>query len=214
MVALICEESEMVACILACLVLLFASVLSRGVVVRVFRDALDHCAAPQNPCEAKPRDGSSDRSVGCPELVVNGKCTVLTYSPTLIRVRGLEKSTHVCPRTQHRPCTPQRCGAGRHRQVTVGESFFDDTDNFGAGGASPSSPVEISSNQVHMLFKHQSANSKESLLPDAALFGIIVVDWFASSFLLRTFIFGNQGVCCEVVQMIISNPHRTRERIC
>ena len=43
------------------------SVLSRGVVVRVFRDALDHCSAPPNPCEAIPRDGSSDRSVGCLE---------------------------------------------------------------------------------------------------------------------------------------------------
>ena len=43
------------------------SVLSRGV-VRVFRDALDHCVAPQNPCEAIPGDGSSDRSVGFLEL--------------------------------------------------------------------------------------------------------------------------------------------------
>ena len=79
------------------------SVLSRGVVVRVFRDTLDHCAAPQNPCEATFRDGSSDRSVRCQSLVENGKCTVLPYSPTLIRVRRSEKPTHVRPRTQHRP---------------------------------------------------------------------------------------------------------------
>ena len=44
------------------------SVLSRGVVVRAFRDALDTCVATRNPCEAIPRDGSSDRSVGCLEL--------------------------------------------------------------------------------------------------------------------------------------------------
>ena len=67
-------RKRMVACILTRLVLWFCcsgtalSVLSRGVVVRAFRDALDHCAAPQNPCEAIPRDGSSGRSVGCPEL--------------------------------------------------------------------------------------------------------------------------------------------------
>ena len=42
------------------------SVLSRGVVVRAFRDALDRY--PQNPCEAISRDGSSARSVGCLEL--------------------------------------------------------------------------------------------------------------------------------------------------
>ena len=64
----------MVACILARLVLFVCcngtalSLLSRGVVVRVFRVALDHCAAPQNPCEAIPRDGSFDRSIGCLEL--------------------------------------------------------------------------------------------------------------------------------------------------
>ena len=44
------------------------NVLSRGVVVRVFRDALDHCAAPQKRGEAISRDGSSDLSVGCLEL--------------------------------------------------------------------------------------------------------------------------------------------------
>ena len=38
------------------------------VVLRVFRGALDHCVAPQNPCETIPRDGSSDQYVGCQEL--------------------------------------------------------------------------------------------------------------------------------------------------
>ena len=44
------------------------SVLSRGVVVRVFRDALDRCAAPQNTSGSIPRDGSSDLSAVFPEL--------------------------------------------------------------------------------------------------------------------------------------------------
>ena len=60
---------------------------------------------------------------------------MLPYSPTFMRVQGLEKSTHVCPRTRHRTWTPQRCGAWRHRQVTVGEGFFDDTDIIGAAVA-------------------------------------------------------------------------------
>ena len=37
--------------------------------------------------------------------------------------------------------------------------------------ASPSSPAEISSNQVHMFFKHHSASSQEQLLNDVALVG-------------------------------------------
>ena len=44
------------------------SVISRGVVARVFLDVIDRCAAPQNPSGAILCDGSSDRSVGCPEL--------------------------------------------------------------------------------------------------------------------------------------------------
>ena len=44
---------------------------------------------------------------------------------------------------------------------SVGEGFFDDTQSIGAGGASPSSPVESSSNHVYMFLKHNSANSKE-----------------------------------------------------
>ena len=55
------------------------SVISRRVVVRVFRDALHHCASPQNPCEAIPREGSSDRSVECLQLRGDGKCSVCTY---------------------------------------------------------------------------------------------------------------------------------------
>ena len=45
-------------------------------------------------------------------FVVNGKCTVLPYSPPLIGVRRYEKPTHVRLRTPHRPWTTQRCGLG------------------------------------------------------------------------------------------------------
>ena len=64
----------MVACILACLVLSVAVMVRRRAFFQeessclFVRDAPDHCAAPQNPCEAIPRDGSSDQSVGCLEL--------------------------------------------------------------------------------------------------------------------------------------------------
>ena len=39
-------------------------------------------------------------------------------------------------------------------QVTIDEDFFNDAEGAGAGGASPSSPVEITGNQVHFLVKH------------------------------------------------------------
>ena len=44
------------------------SVLSRGVVDRVFRDVLERCAVQPNPGGAVQGDGSSDRSGGCLEL--------------------------------------------------------------------------------------------------------------------------------------------------
>ena len=151
------------------------SVLSRGVIVRVFRDVIDRCAAPQNPSGAIPRDGSSDRSVGCLEL--RGELeTVLLCSPTLVRVRMLEKPTHIRPRTRHRPWTAQWCGDRRHRQVTVGEGFFDDTEDIVAGGASLSTSVEITSNQVHFLVEHHCTNGQQQFLTDTTLLGVIVVD--------------------------------------
>ena len=36
--------------------------------------------------------------------------------------------------------------------------------------------VEVTGNQVHVLFKHQSANRKDELLSDAALLSVIVID--------------------------------------
>ena len=44
------------------------NVLSRGIVDRVFRGVIERCAVRQNPGGVIPRDGSSDRSGGCPEL--------------------------------------------------------------------------------------------------------------------------------------------------
>ena len=150
------------------------SVLSRGVIVRVFRHVIDRCAAPQNPSGARPGDGSSDRSVGCLEL--RGELeTVLLCSTTLVRVRMLEKPTHIRPRTRHRPWTAQWCGDRRHRQVTVGEGFFDDTEDIVAGGASLSS-VEITNNQVHFLVEHHCTNGQQQFLTDTTLLGVIVVD--------------------------------------
>ena len=64
----------MVACILACLVLLVScrgaalDVLLRRVVVRVFSGVTVRCAIRQSQGGAIPRGGSSDRSVGCLEL--------------------------------------------------------------------------------------------------------------------------------------------------
>ena len=99
-----------------------------------------------------------------------------------LRVWGLEKSTHVCPQTRNRPWTPQWCGAGRHRQGAVGKGLFNDTDTI-AAVASPSNPVKISSNHVHVFFN--------KLLPDATLFGKTVVGVERHHYLLPL------GGCCQ-----------------
>ena len=96
---------------------------------------IDRCAAPH----VKPYlvTAALIGLLDAQSIVANGECAVLPYSPTLVRVWGLDKPTHVSPRSRHRPGTPQWCGARRHRQVTIGESFFDDTDIVGIGDASP-----------------------------------------------------------------------------
>ena len=93
-------------------------------------------------------------------FVRNGECTMLTYFPSVIWVWEVEESTHVCPHTRNRPWTPQWCGPRRHQQGRVDENLFNGTDTI-AVVASPSSPVEISSNHVHVFFKHHSADSKD-----------------------------------------------------
>ena len=75
------------------------------------------------------------------------------------------------------PSVPTMVWAGRHRQSTVGKGLFNDTDtDTVAVVTSPSSAVEISSNHVRVIFKHQSADSKDHLLSNSTLFGKIVKD--------------------------------------
>ena len=119
------------------------SVLSRGVIVRVFRDVIDRCAAPQNPSGAILRDGSSDRSVGC-----DAWSFVESWKP--------------CCRTLQR--------------WLVGEGFFDDTEDIVAGGASLSTSVEITSNQIHFLVEHHCTNVQQQFLTDTTLLGVMIVD--------------------------------------
>ena len=71
--------------------------------------------------------------------------------------QGVEESTKVRPLSWNRSRTPQRCGAGRHRQVAVSKGLFDDT-NVIAVVASPRRSVEITEHQVHFLVKHHCAN--------------------------------------------------------
>ena len=74
------------------------SVLSRRVVVRVFRDAPGYCDASQNPCEATPRDGTLISLSDATSFVQNEEGSVFPYLPPFW-VQELEKSTYVCPRT-------------------------------------------------------------------------------------------------------------------
>ena len=60
---------------------------------------------------------------------------------------------------------------GREASAKRGrESFFNETDTVTGG------QVEISSNHVHVFFKHHSADGKDQLLSVATLFGKIAVD--------------------------------------
>ena len=143
---------------------------------RVFRDAHGHCATPQSPSEAILRDRSSDQSVRCQELRGRmGKAPCCRTLQRSFEFGGVRKP-HTSAHEPGRACTPQWCGAWRQWQGTVGEGCFNDTDAVSAGVASPSSPVEISSNQVHLLVEHHCANGLEQLLADTALLGVIVVD--------------------------------------
>ena len=70
---LVLRGKRLDAAILACFVPLFAVAVRPRAFFQeessfVFRDAHGHCASPQSPCEAIPRDGRSCRFVGCPEL--------------------------------------------------------------------------------------------------------------------------------------------------
>ena len=136
------------------------NVLSREPVDRVFRDVIERCAVQRNPGGAIPRDGSSDLSGGYPELREEGECR-----------RNPHTSAHLpgTARGPHNSVGPGGIGKA------VGKGLFNDTDTI-AVVASPSSPIEISSNYIHVLFKHNFANSKDQLLSETTLLGVIVVD--------------------------------------
>ena len=74
------------------------NVLSRDSVDRIFRDVIER-AFQQNPDGAIPRDGSSDRSGGCPELRDNGTASSQTLTrPTRCRLPaciGDNEGTHL-----------------------------------------------------------------------------------------------------------------------
>ena len=40
----------------------------------------------------------------------------------------------------------------------------------------PSRSVEVTSDQVHVLFQHHGVDSEEKLLPDSTLVGLVVLD--------------------------------------
>ena len=110
--------------------------------------------------------------------MVNRKRSVSSYVPIFIGVWWLAKSANIRPFAWHCTWAPQRCRARWHREIRIGKGFFNDTDGFSivAAWAAPSGTVEATSNQVHMLRQHHTADCKGELLRDAALFGKLIVD--------------------------------------
>ena len=98
-----------------------------------------------------------------------------TNLPLSIRIRRFGESTNVRPLTWKCSRTPQRCGAGRHRQSAVSKGLFFDT-KIVAVVASPRSPVEVTGHQVHLFVEHHCTNCKDQLLSDAAFVGFDVVN--------------------------------------
>ena len=84
----------------------------------------------QVPGASIPHGGSFDLFHECPKYCGGGKRTVQSYFPPFMRVQWLEKSAHISRFTWHCTWAPQCCGAKWHRQVCIGNSFFDDTGGF------------------------------------------------------------------------------------
>ena len=53
------------------------------------------------------------------DIAVNREGTMKPYPPLSIGFRRFKKITHVSPAARNRSGSPQRCGAGRHRQSAV-----------------------------------------------------------------------------------------------
>ena len=89
--------------------------------------------------------------------------------------RRFEENTYVRPVAWNRSRSPQRCGAGRHRQGTVGKGFFDGTDVVPVV-APHCSTAEITGHQVHLFVKHHCTNCKGKRLSYATFLGVNVTD--------------------------------------
>ena len=62
------------------------------------------------------------------DFMRNGESTMEPYFPVPIGFRRFKEPTNVSPVARDRSGSPQRCGAGRHRQGAVGKGFFDGTE--------------------------------------------------------------------------------------
>ena len=62
------------------------------------------------------------------DFMRNGESTMMQYFPVPIGFRRFKEPTNFSLVARNRSGSPQRCGAGRHRQGAVGKGFFDGTD--------------------------------------------------------------------------------------
>ena len=78
-----------------------------------------------------PHGGNFDLFHEYPEVLwKDRKRTVQSCFPPFRTVRWLGKSAHISRFTWHCTWAPQCCGAEWHRQVCIGNGFFDDTGGF------------------------------------------------------------------------------------
>ena len=146
------------------------SVLSEGSFDRVSHVGAVRLALQQSRGGAMLRGVSVDQSGGCQEHHEEWRMRRLAElsSDDLTQ----EEPADVSPVAWNRSRSPQRWGAWRHRQSTVGKGFFDGVPVV----APPCNTGEITGHQVHFFVKHHCTNRKNKLLSYATFLGVNVND--------------------------------------
>ena len=95
--------------------------------------------------------------------------------PESLRARELKKTTDVRPIVRDGTGSPQRCGAWRRKQGTIGEHSVNSTDII-ATATTPGCTIEVTRNQINVLRDHKSTNSLDNFLGNTSFLGKDIVD--------------------------------------
>ena len=132
--------------------------------VRDFLVTQEHTDCQEGPGAAIPHGGNFD-------FLDGGR-----GSTRGVVIRVVDKATHIGPVTWH--CPPElHNGVGQVVLENLStKGFLEKTGGLGFVTIclAPGSSVEVTSDQVHVLFQHNGADGEDKLLSDSTLFGIVV----------------------------------------